>query len=47
MSRDLLDNPLGTDGFEFVEFTGPDPQAIARQFEAITHGGALSKFSAF
>ena len=32
MSRDLLDNPLGTDGFEFVEFTGPDPEAIARQF---------------
>jgi 4-hydroxyphenylpyruvate dioxygenase len=26
---------LGTDGFEFVEFTGPDPQAIARQFEAM------------
>ena len=35
MSRDLLDNPLGTDGFEFVEFTGPDPQAIARQFVAM------------
>ena len=35
MSRDLLDNPLGTDGFEFVEFTGPDPHAIARQFEAM------------
>ena len=35
MSRDLLDNPLGTDGFEFVEFTGPDPQAIARQFTAM------------
>src|SRR3569833_793563 len=35
MSRDLLENPLGTDGFEFVEFTGPDPQAIARQFEAM------------
>jgi 4-hydroxyphenylpyruvate dioxygenase len=35
MSRDLLDNPLGTDGFEFVEFTGPDPQAIARQFAAL------------
>jgi 4-hydroxyphenylpyruvate dioxygenase len=32
---DLLENPLGTDGFEFVEFTGPDPQAIARQFEAM------------
>src|ERR1700681_4469527 len=35
MSRDLLDTPLGTDGFEFVEFTGPDPQAIARQFVAM------------
>jgi 4-hydroxyphenylpyruvate dioxygenase len=35
MSRDLLDNPLGTDGFEFVEFTGPDPQAIARQFSSM------------
>jgi 4-hydroxyphenylpyruvate dioxygenase len=32
---DLFDNPIGTDGFEFVEFTGPDPQAIARQFEAM------------
>ena len=30
---DLFDNPLGTDGFEFVEFTGPDPEAIKRQFE--------------
>jgi len=35
MGRDLLDNPLGTDGFEFVEFTGPDPQAIARQFSSM------------
>ena len=35
MSRDLLENPLGTDGFEFVEFTGPDPQAIARQFTSL------------
>jgi 4-hydroxyphenylpyruvate dioxygenase len=30
---DLFDNPLGTDGFEFVEFTGPDPEAIKLQFE--------------
>ena len=30
---DLFDNPLGTDGFEFVEFTGPDPQALATHFE--------------
>ena len=30
---DLFENPLGTDGFEFVEFTGPAPEAISRQFE--------------
>ncbi len=30
---DLFENPLGTDGFEFVEFTSPDPAAMARQFE--------------
>ncbi len=23
------DNPMGLDGFEFVEFTGPDPEALA------------------
>ena len=27
------DNPAGTDGFEFVEFAGPDRQAIRVQFE--------------
>lgn len=26
------DNPAGTDGFEFVEFAGPDPDAIRAQF---------------
>src|SRR5271166_2557255 len=31
--RDLWDNPMGTDGFEFVEYTGPDPQALAALFE--------------
>lgn len=35
MSRDLFDNPLGTDGFEFVEFTGPDPERIAAQFKTM------------
>jgi len=30
---DLFDNPLGTDGFEFVEFTSPDPQALGAHFE--------------
>jgi len=33
MAKDLFDNPLGTDGFEFVEFTSPDPEALAGQFE--------------
>jgi 4-hydroxyphenylpyruvate dioxygenase len=31
--RDLWDNPMATDGFEFVEYTGPDPQALAALFE--------------
>ena len=35
MRRDMYDNPLGTDGFEFVEFTSPDPQALAGEFEAM------------
>ena len=35
MSRDLFDNPLGTDGFEFVEFTSPEPESLARQFETL------------
>ncbi|PRY94760.1 4-hydroxyphenylpyruvate dioxygenase [Hasllibacter halocynthiae] len=26
------DNPAGLDGFEFVEFAGPDPEAIREQF---------------
>lgn len=29
---DLFDNPLGTDGFEFVEFTSPDPEALGALF---------------
>ena len=35
------DNPLGLDGFEFVEFTGPDPEALAGLFTAMgfTHMG--------
>ncbi|MCP3732716.1 4-hydroxyphenylpyruvate dioxygenase [Sphingomonas sp. MG17] len=28
-------NPLGLDGFEFCEFTSPDPDALAAQFEAL------------
>jgi len=29
------DNPLGLNGFEFVEFTSPDPDAMAAQFFAL------------
>jgi 4-hydroxyphenylpyruvate dioxygenase len=32
-SRDLFDNPLGTDGFEFVEFTSPEPERLKDLFE--------------
>ena len=30
---DLWENPLGTDGFEFVEYAAPDPAALGRLFE--------------
>jgi 4-hydroxyphenylpyruvate dioxygenase len=32
---DMSTNPLGLNGFEFVEFTSPDPEAMAAQFEAL------------
>jgi len=32
-TRDLFDNPLGTDGFEFVEFTAPQPDKLKALFE--------------
>ena len=28
-------NPMGTDGFEFVEYTAPDPDALRRVFDAM------------
>ncbi len=31
----LWDNPMGTDGFEFVEYAAPDPEALARLFESM------------
>ena len=30
---DLWDNPMGTDGFEFVEYAAPDPVAMGALFE--------------
>jgi 4-hydroxyphenylpyruvate dioxygenase len=32
---DLFENPIGTDGFEFVEFTSPDPDALKLYFERL------------
>jgi 4-hydroxyphenylpyruvate dioxygenase len=32
-TRDLFENPLGTDGFEFVEFTSPEPDRLKGLFE--------------
>jgi len=32
---DLFENPLGTDGFEFVEFTSPDPDSLATYFRQL------------
>jgi 4-hydroxyphenylpyruvate dioxygenase len=33
LDRDLFDNPLGTDGFEFVEFTAPEPERLSDLFQ--------------
>ena len=32
---DLHDNPMGTDGFEFVEYTAPNPQLLRSLFERL------------
>jgi len=32
-SGSLFDNPMGTDGFEFVEYTAPDPAQLRTLFE--------------
>src|SRR5882762_3634805 len=31
--QNLWDNPIGTDGFEFVEYTAPDVKALSAFFE--------------
>ena len=32
---DDTSNPVGTDGFEFVEYTAPDPAALASLFTGL------------
>src|SRR5262245_25395921 len=31
----LFDNPMGTDGFEFVEYTAPDPELLRTLFDRL------------
>ena len=33
MQVQTWDNPVGTDGFEFIEYTAPDPKALGKLFE--------------
>jgi 4-hydroxyphenylpyruvate dioxygenase len=30
-----IDNPMGTDGFEFIEYTAPDTEALGKLFESM------------
>ena len=32
---DLFDNPIGLDGFDFVEFAAPDPNVLVAVFESL------------
>ena len=32
---DLFDNPIGLDGFDFVEFAAPDPKALVAVLESL------------
>ena len=34
-STDLWDNPMATDGFEFVEYSSPEPEKLAALFEML------------
>ena len=33
--QERVENPMGTDGFEFIEFAAPDPQAMGKVFEGM------------
>jgi 4-hydroxyphenylpyruvate dioxygenase len=32
---DAWDNPMGTDGFEFIEYAAPDPEAMGKMLERL------------
>ncbi|HYG29378.1 MAG TPA: 4-hydroxyphenylpyruvate dioxygenase [Allosphingosinicella sp.] len=48
MNATHQDNPLGLDGFEFVEFTSPDPEAMAELFGRLgfVHAGDHRRIAA-
>jgi 4-hydroxyphenylpyruvate dioxygenase len=33
--QDRVDNPMGTDGFEFIEYTAPNPELLGELFEQL------------
>src|SRR5215468_2400951 len=35
MESTAFENPMGTDGFEFVEYTAPDPELLGALFEQL------------
>lgn len=35
MNADIKENPMGTDGFEFLEFTSPNPEALHSLFKTL------------
>jgi len=35
MSKDLFENPMGTDGFEFVEYAHPKPEELRKLFKTM------------
>ena len=35
MKFQTWDNPMGTDGFEFIEFAAPDPAGLGKLFETM------------
>ena len=39
------DNPMGTDGFEFVEYTAPDPELLGELFEQLGFSGPSAEAS--
>ena len=35
VSNERISNPMGTDGFEFIKYTTPDPASLRQLFEVL------------